>query len=674
MNKLDFSNRELLDKYYKEKFTFDLSNYFVVNGWKKLDYSRKYKVSEDTFVLNLHTRGQYTFDGDPAIYLGCGPWWNTPQNFEFSGIFAFLYLATKCIRKHEGGEKALLFCQQYCFPIFGDEQTKEDFDVVATLKEAMIAPCRAESENYVDMLHMVIPYMQEQIQGFLEQCCPKVQNELDERLSDFMDWVVNTRDEMVSFYGMPFRKEYMPEGCPYPVKYFQLKSWKWFSNRYKVYSYNDIPRLKLGRWPFTFSDIIKFDGPIVPHFDDLGFMREMERKMNDSVSEDDFFSPCKLSREEKNENLLYNVIQNLLWDDEPFTRKGKSGLKDCWGRVIVPAEFEACEGIHQGHYIHHNKICVMVKKDGKWALLKRKNYRELMTFYRFDEINLLFQGFYAVRCNDKYGLYDQYGREIIPARMDDIYDPTVCEHNIMYKDNGKYGVLYHNGTKTQVLADDIDLDSGYRLSVKVNGKWGYYAADGGFTTKRENAYLLRNGFNLNSMVKHKFGFPMDFDPEHPNLDGYITMDELKDHLAKNFWRFSERVDFRESCLQGKAKVKMGLDKKVLFYTILPDGPTFCVDMERPYLLKLHDDRYHDMIQSWDGYEQEKEMLKQWLNEPNRKTGVRNWAECIYERNLIPRNEGKPLVVSYAYRKTFDISSLSYSDFEHYNFPEIEFKS
>lgn len=73
MNKLDFSNRELLDKYYKEMFTFDLSNYFVVNGWKELDYSRKYKVSEDTFVLNLHTRGRYTFDGDPAIYLGCCP-------------------------------------------------------------------------------------------------------------------------------------------------------------------------------------------------------------------------------------------------------------------------------------------------------------------------------------------------------------------------------------------------------------------------------------------------------------------------------------------------------------------------------------------------------------------------------------------------------------------------
>ena len=50
------------------------------------------------------------------------------------------------------------------------------------------------------------------------------------------------------------------------------------------------------------------------------------------------------------------------------------------------------------------------------------------------------------------------------------------------------------------------------------------------------------------------------------------------------------------------------------------------------------------------------------------------AECIYDRNLIPGNEGKPLVVSYAYRKTFDISTLSDSDFEHYNFPEIELKS
>ena len=105
------------------------------------------------------------------------------------------------------------------------------------------------------------------------------------------------------------------------------------------------------------------------------------------------------------------------------------------------------------------------------------------------------------------------------------------------------------------------------------------------------------------------------------------------------------MDFRESCLEGKAKIGMGIDKKALFYTIIPDGPTFCIDMERPYLMKLLDDRYHDMLQTWDGYEKEKELLKTWMNEKNRKTGVRNWAECIYERNNCLRNKDQPLVMS-----------------------------
>ncbi len=109
MNKLDFSSRELLDKYYKEKFTYDLSNYLVVNGWKELDYSRKYKVSEDTSVLNLHTRGQYTFDGDPAIYMGCGPWWNVQQNYEFSILPQNAYASTKEARKHFFSASSIAF-------------------------------------------------------------------------------------------------------------------------------------------------------------------------------------------------------------------------------------------------------------------------------------------------------------------------------------------------------------------------------------------------------------------------------------------------------------------------------------------------------------------------------------------------------------------------------------
>jgi hypothetical protein len=91
-------------------------------------------------------------------------------------------------------------------------------------------------------------------------------------------------------------------------------------------------------------------------------------------------------------------------------------------------------------------------------------------------------------------------------------------------------------------------------------------------------------------------------------------------------------------------------------------------------MKLLDDRYHDMLQTWDGYEKEKELLKTWMNEKNRKTGVRNWAECIYERNNCLRNKDQPLVMSYAYRKTIDISIFTDLEFEQYDFPEIQFNS
>ena len=50
MNRLDFSNRDLLDKYYKEKFIFDISNYFVVNGWMQFNYKKDFKVDADTYI------------------------------------------------------------------------------------------------------------------------------------------------------------------------------------------------------------------------------------------------------------------------------------------------------------------------------------------------------------------------------------------------------------------------------------------------------------------------------------------------------------------------------------------------------------------------------------------------------------------------------------------------
>ena len=95
-------------------------------------------------------------------------------------------------------------------------------------------------------------------------------------------------------------------------------------------------------------------------------------------------------------------------------------------------------------------------------------------------------------------------------------------------------------------------------------------------------------------------------------------------------------------------------------------------MARPYQMKLLDDRYHDMPQTWDGYEQEKALLQQWLNERNSKTGVRNWAELAYSYCICPRNEGRPFKSSYAPRKTIKVNDIDFADYEDFDFPEIKF--
>lgn len=666
MEILDFSNVKLIDRYYREKFTFDVSNYFKVNGWRGLNYKQDFEVTTDTYISNLYTRGRSSFNGEPAIYMGCGPWWNTNQNFEFSGMFAYMYIATKCIRKHCGNEDAFLFCKEFTFPLILDNQALEDFDVVATLKEASIAPYKAEAENYLSMMRYVIPYMKGVTADFISKLEPEVEKEIDTRLEELRLWVEGTRDEALSFYGLAVRKEYMPEGSPFPAKYYLLDSLYWYSERYHVYGFDEIVKLGNKRSPFAFGDITKFDGPVVPHYEDLDHIKRKDKEQKSYVYYD---SPQTIKEPWEKETTLYNTIINLMWNDEAYEKDGHRGLKDCWGRVLVPAEYEDCKGVSNNRFLTNDEVCVLIKKDGRWALTRRRNEHEKITDYVFDEANLVFQGFYVTRSDNKYGLFTPSGHELLPTTMEDIYDPTVFEQHIMYRQDGKYGILFHNGTQTMQLLDEVRVDCGYYLSVRVEKDWGYLDKYGSFTRKREEAFVESNGFDFNSMAIYECGFNRDID-----LEKCVTLDEMMSEFKRHFTRFSVNIDLKESCLEGIAKVSMGLNKPVLYYNLLPDGPTFCVDMLRPYQLKLHDDRYHDMLQSWDGYENEQKLLKQWLNEPNPKTGVKNWVEAAYEYCIVPCNANRSLTVSYAYRKRLNIDKLIPNEIDNFDFPMIDFKN
>lgn len=665
MKKLDFSNIKLIDKYYREKFTFDVSNYFQVNGWRQFNYRKDFEVTTDTYISSLYTRGTRIINGEPAVYMGCGPWWDKNQNFEFSGMFAYMYIASKCIRKHCGNEDAFLFCKEFTFPLILDNQALEDFDVVATLKEACIAPYKAEAENYLSMMWYVMPYMKEITSDFIGKLKPEVIEEIELRLEEFRKWVESTQDEALSFYGLAVRKEYMPAGSPYPAKYYLLDSLCWYSKRYNVYSFDEIIKLGNKRSPFAYGDITEFDGPIVPHYEDLEYIKRTDEE-HKSCSFDEPFP--ETTKQEEKENMLYNIIINLMWNDETYEKDGQTGLKDCWGRVLVPAEYENCVGVSNSRFLTNKDVCVLIKKEGKWALSRRRDEHEKMTDYLFDEANLVFQGYYITRIENRYGLYTTSGRELLPTGMEDIYHPTVCEHHIMYKQDGKYGILFYNGTLTKQLLDEVRVNCGHYLSVRKENDWGYLDKEGNFTRKRNDAFVISNGFDFNSMAIYECGFNMDVD-----IEECVTLDEMMENLKRNFYRFSVDIDLQGSRLEGLAKVCMGLNKPVLYYEILHDGATFCIDMQRPYQMKLQDDRYHDMQQSWDGHEKELEQLKNWLNEPNPKTGVRNWAEVAYEHCIARCNEGRSLTISYAYRKALAFDQMTLNDIDNCDFPEIDFK-
>ena len=136
MKELDFTNRELIDRYYRTKFTYEISNYFIVNDWQPLRHSEDKTVTNDSIVEHLYKRTKWTFEGDPAIYMGAGPWWNMNQNFEFCGMFAYMFIKDRCIRKVCGDEEAFRFCKEFTFPLFHDGQPIKTFDVLAVLKEA----------------------------------------------------------------------------------------------------------------------------------------------------------------------------------------------------------------------------------------------------------------------------------------------------------------------------------------------------------------------------------------------------------------------------------------------------------------------------------------------------------------------------------------------------------
>lgn len=191
-------DEDLVCRYFTEKFTQDVANYFVI-GCNSQVYSKltNYEVSKEVVLNNLLDRTKKAIDGSPGIYMGCGPWWAIEHNYLFSGIFAYMYIVQKILSYVIGGDSSFEFCKKYKFPILKDSQSEKLFNIIDVLKEASLAPQNVEADAYVAMLNVVIPYMKGITNEFVacwgEKHGVNLFEMIDAHISNLCEWVESIR-------------------------------------------------------------------------------------------------------------------------------------------------------------------------------------------------------------------------------------------------------------------------------------------------------------------------------------------------------------------------------------------------------------------------------------------------------------------------------------------------
>ncbi len=181
---------------------------------------------------------------------------------------------------------------------------------------------------------------------------------------------------------------------------------------------------------------------------------------------------------------LYDDIGHFQGDYADFTLNGKMGVLRYDGEVVVKPEWEDL-------IVYED--CASVCKQGRWGMITDLDNSELGIELAYDFVGAYGKGDYAVfERNNKFGLLDRAGNEIIPPRYDDmIYqsDRLATGYYLVQGNRpSSYGIV-HDGKI--VLTDNHQLvlsplngaaaeEEPYLLACNPREQWGYLDKTGKF--------------------------------------------------------------------------------------------------------------------------------------------------------------------------------------------------
>lgn len=167
----------------------------------------------------------------------------------------------------------------------------------------------------------------------------------------------------------------------------------------------------------------------------------------------------------KSDTILYLPYQD---GKTTFSYKGKMGIIDSTGKVIVPATFSRLNRLFDSEVGFSYRFYYDKKKQG----ILDENFNIIIPVGTYDDINIFLDGFFRVKKDGKYSFVDKQGK-CFDKWFDDAKDFSLGLAAV--KADSKWGFINHKGDFA--IQNKYSEANGFLrenlAAVKLNGKWGF---------------------------------------------------------------------------------------------------------------------------------------------------------------------------------------------------------
>ena len=177
------------------------------------------------------------------------------------------------------------------------------------------------------------------------------------------------------------------------------------------------------------------------------------------------------------------------WSPAVIREGDKCGLKNAFGEMILPVEFEDVKLLSSTPVEIGDRVVAC--KDGKWGVALADMKGTWLIRPEFDYIGYP-NDITHVRKDGLWGIMDISRGEYLVAPeceyVDDYNGFMFVNGVCSFKKNGLWGVMVADGSSTDAVFEDIDMEPDEWVKVKLNGEWGFIDEDNQFTLDEEAAY------------------------------------------------------------------------------------------------------------------------------------------------------------------------------------------